>query len=124
MRSVIISALLLIIVTAGVTLNSVYTHKTIDTLTLCAEKLSASAGTSDTQKNAFEHLNNEWKRKKNVFVYLYDYREIENIETSIVRMKSAIYSESMAEFAIYQGELLYSLLRLKELSFFSFNNIL
>lgn len=124
MKSVIISALLLITVTVGVTVNSVYTCKAVDILTLYAEKLNTDANTSDAQKNAFETLNNEWERKKNVLVYLYDYREIENIETSIVRIKSAIYSGDMAEFAIYKGELLYSLSRLKELSTFSFKNIL
>lgn len=124
MKSVIISALLLITVTVGVTVNSVYTREAVDILTLYAEKLNADANTSDAQKNTFETLNNEWERKKNVLVYLYDYREIENIETSIVRIKSAIYSGDMAEFAIYKGELLYSLSRLKELSTFSFKNIL
>ncbi len=124
MKSVIISALLLITVTVGVTVNSVYTCKAVDILTLYAEKLNTDANTSDAQKNTFETLNNEWERKKNVLVYLYDYREIENIETSIVRIKSAIYSGDMAEFDIYKGELLYSLSRLKELSTFSFKNIL
>lgn len=124
MKSVIISAILLIAVTAGVTLNSLYTQKTVDTLTEYAEKLSTDTEIQETQKSIFEHMNTEWEEKKNVLIYLYDYSEIENIETAFVRIKSAINSENMAEIAIYKGELLYFLSRLKELSTLSFKNIL
>ena len=123
MKSVIISVILLLTVSTGVTVNAIYTCNSVDILIQKAEKMNFEDITKEDTES-FNSLKSEWEKKKNILAYLHDYRKIENIELSMVRMESAISSNSTAEFNIYKSEFLYSLSRLEEISFFSFKNIL
>ncbi len=124
MKSVIISVILLLTVTVGVTVNAVHTCKTVEDLQSKAEELNVSGEATEKEKEMFSSLRSEWERKKNILTYLYDYREIENIELAVTRMENAIFSKNTDDFCIYKGEFLYSLSRLEEISAFSFKNIL
>ena len=124
MKSVIISVCLLLAVSIGVTLNAVHTCSTVSDLRTKAEHLNIYESVSKEEREIFESLRLEWNKKRDILTYLYDYREIENIELAVVRMESAIYSNELDEFPIYKSEFLYSLSRLEEISIFSFKNIL
>ncbi len=124
MKSVIISIFLLLAVSVGVTANAFHTCSTVDSLRAKAEELNISQMADEEKTELFKSLRYEWNKKRSILTYLYDYREIETIELSIVRMESAIYSNDIDEFAVYKSEFLYSLSRLEEISSFSFKNIL
>ncbi len=124
MKSVIISICLLLAVSTGVTLNAFHTCSTVSDLRFKAEQLNISESISKEEKEIFKSLRSKWNEKRNILTYLYDYREIESIELAVVRMESAINSNSPCEFSVYKGEFMYSLSRLEEISIFSFKNIL
>ena len=124
MKSVIISVILLLVVLTGVTLNAFHTCKTVESLTSKVEMLDIHGEITEEDRQLINSLRSEWNRKKDIFTYLYDYREIENIELSLVRMENTISSDSLDEFHVYKGEFLYSLSRLEEISILSFKNIL
>ena len=124
MKSVIISVCLILTVSAGVTVNAFHTCSTVADLRAEAELLNISESVSKEEQELFRALRSKWNEKRDILTYLYDYREIENIELAVVRMESAIYSNNPCEFPVYKGEFLYSLSRLEEISIFSFKNIL
>lgn len=119
MKSVIISAILLFWVIIGVTANVIYTQNVAESLIAKAESVE-----NGNEEKMFASIENEWEREKNILFCLYDHREIEDIEISVIGMKNALYSDNLSEFHIYKGEFLHSITRLKEISAFSIKNTL
>ena len=79
MKSVIISVILLLTVSTGVTVNAIYTCNSVDILTQKAEKMNFDDITKEDTES-FNSLKSEWEKKKNILAYLHDYRKIENIQ--------------------------------------------
>lgn len=124
MRTFIISVILLFAVIAAVAANAVYTAETVDELIDKTSLLNKENIKTDYGRNIFKSVKELWNKKSKTLTCLYDYREIENVEISLLRMENCLLTESYEDFFISKGEFLYSVEKLKKISKASFENIM
>lgn len=120
MRSVIISVVLLLAVCIGITVAYTYTRNTVDELIEITSVISFEEATDED----IENIKNVWDEKQNILVCLYDYRDIENVEASLLRLQASFSGGDRSEFLMNKAEFIHCVNRLKESSSLSLKNII
>ncbi len=124
MKTFIISVILLLAVIAGVTVNAAYTAKVTDVFIQEAASLNKENIMTEDGRKIFNSIKELWDKEYRILSCLYDYREIEKVQTSLLRMENCLIIENFEEFLISKGDFLYSVERLKKISKLSFENIM
>ncbi len=120
MKSVIISAVLLLTVCIGITVSSVYTIKVTDDLVNLTKNISPE----NFRQEDIENIKYAWEKSHEIFVCLYDYREIENIEISLIRLENSLLGKDATQILMNKEEFIHSVERLGEICSVTFMNII
>jgi len=127
MKEVIIIIIILIIVFAGAVYTQNYLNETSDMLVSKLENLKTDLETENIEQKTLEEqadeIYGEWEdiNEKWSVVVLHD--EIDLIETSLIRMKSKIKTESIEESMEYLDTSIFLLKHIKEKEKTSLKNI-
>lgn len=123
MKSVIISILLLLFVTLIITLAGVYTNNITEKIRNISEEISVSSPHDDNEER-INQIKDIWENSSGILMCLYDFREIDAIECSIIELECVIKSGKYEDVSICKGSLLHCIENLKEISRISLKRIL
>lgn len=123
MRSVIISILLLLLVTLIITIAGVYTNSITEKIVNISEEISVTSAREENEAKIKE-IKDIWNKADSILMCLYDFREIDAIECSIIELEGVIKSEKYEDITVCKGRLLHSVENLDEISRISLERIL
>lgn len=123
MKALIISVILLLSVISGVVANTVYTSSVTQELTSLTLQLIDDGNDIDGKKKIYSLIKERWNCASGIFIFLYDYREIESVEILLLELESSLRLENDEELLISSRKFIHYVERLEKISKISFANI-